>query len=1079
MKFKNYLSKLIILFIIISLIPITSYGNNSKNILELKISIKLENAKLTTIFSKLKKENDINFSFGERVIEDNSKYTINYNDIELVNILNDLGLKGGFKYQIIENNILIKKNEFQERVRGKISDVNGVPLPGASIVEKGTSHGTTSNFEGEFSIVVSEPRSLFIVSFIGYKTKEVTLNRAENNEVVLLEDVNELDHVLIVGYGKQKRRDITGAISSVSDTDISEVPSTNAIQALKGKVAGVDIYNGGNEPGSDVTIRIRGQRSIGADNSPLVVLDGIPIIGGLNEINPNDISSIEVLKDASATAIYGSRASNGVILVTTKRGVTGKTSVNFSSYYGQTSVINHLDLMNGEEFASLRREAERTVSGNGTYPDDSTIFDNIALESLKEGRETDWQKLIYGNGSKENHQLGIMGGSESTQFSTSLNYFKEQGIVENSKFERASIRVNLDHQISDKIKFGVSSFISRTKQNITQNDLFDNVLRLNPLGWAYGEDNEVLFRPTNDESQRVNPLSDIDNSLSDNFKTRVFASLFAEYKLLDNLSYRLNIGPDLQFNKTGYFYGSNTTNNQGGASTAGTSNADVTSLVIENILNYNPDLGDKHSISTTLVQSYQNQIQKTNYTNVKNLPYDSQTYNNLGSAGEVTSIGSNHQKWRLLSYTARFNYQFDQRYLFTLTGRADGSSRFSEGNKWGFFPSAAIGWRLSKEDFFNVPNEIISDLKFRVSYGETGNTAIEPYQTFSTLNKSYYAFGNNAAPGFSPGSISNPELKWETTKQTNFGLDFEVWNRNLTGSLNYYKADTQDLLLPRSLPTSSGFTTVLENIGSTRNTGVEVNLSLNNILSSKDFRWEADFTFSTNKNKITQIYGDGKDDIGNLWFIGQPINVFYDYRKVGIWQLDEADEAASFGFEPGQIKVEDINGDKAIDANDRVVLGSPTPKWIAGMTQRFSYKGFLLSVVMQTRQNNLISSEFYGNNNRLAGRYNNLDVDYWTPENPTNENPRPNVSQESVYLGSTLTYKDVSFVRVRNLMLSYSIPEEVLKQINLTGLTFNFTAENPFTITNYEGFDPEFESNGERALYPSTKTIALGVNINF
>lgn len=1057
----------------------------SQNIADTRISLSLKQNSLFEIFNEISNLTKFNFTYGSFVADNPKQMDVDYDNETLVIILNDIAKIVGFTYKVVGDDIMVTKaikgttNE-QTTVSGTITDQEGIPLPGATVEVKDSNTGVVTDFNGNYTIEVPNPNAVLRVSYVGFAPLELQVEGRQTLNVQLEPATSGLNEVLVIGYGKQKRRDLTGAVSSVSSEDIEEIPVANPFQALKGKVAGVDVFNSGNEPGANVNVEIRGQRSIGADNSPFIVLDGIPIIGGLNEINPNDIASIEVLKDASATAIYGSRASNGVILITTKRGKSGETVVNYSNFYGLTSVINPLDLMNGQEFAQLRREANRTVRPDGSFPADEDIFDDVALASLSQGRQTDWQDFAYDTGFKNNHQLSVRGGGEKTQFLTSLNYYDEQGIVENSKFEKASLRINLDHEINKKLKFGVSTFITRSKQNVTQNDLYDNVLRLNPLGMPFEDEGNVRFRPTNDESQRVNPLSDIANSVDERFKTRVFASVFAEYSILEGggLSYRINIGPDLQFAKNGFFYGSNTTNNQGGSSSAGVSNSDIKSLTIENILNYNKDFGGVHDFSATLVQSYQNQITENSFTNVGRLPFDSQTYNNLGSAGEVTGVGSNYQKWRLLSYTARFNYQLKDRYLFTATGRADGSSRFAEGNKWGFFPSAAIAWRISQEPFFNIPKDVVSDLKLRVSYGETGNTGIEPYQTFSTLNTSSYAFGDNGAPGFVPGSISNESLRWETTRQTNIGLDFDVWKQRLSGSINYYLADTEDLLLPRSLPTSSGFTTVLENIGSTSNRGLEVNLSFNDIIPKGEFRWQADFTFSTNRNEITELYGDGQDDLGNNWFIGEPIDVFYDFKKTGIWQTDEAETASQFGFVPGQIKIEDVNGDGALNADDRVVLGSPTPEWIGGMTHRFSYKGFGLSVVFQTRQNNLTFSQFYENNNRLAGRYNNIDVDYWTPENPTNANPRPNVSQEGVFLGSTLAYKNVSYVRVRNAVLSYSFPRALLQNLNIKELSINLTAENPFTFTDYEGFDPEFESTGQRALYPSTKTYALGLNIN-
>ncbi|MHA7942854.1 SusC/RagA family TonB-linked outer membrane protein [Formosa sp. 3Alg 14/1] len=1055
---------------------------NPINLNQIKVVLNIQDATIIDVFESIENQTSLNFIFPDEVRD--IKNTISYSNkiTNVSNVLNQLVVQMNIDYSISNNTVSVrikKQNELEVPFlsRGLVTDENNMPLPGVDVLLKGTQTGTITDFDGKFELEINAVNDILVFTHIGYNKKEI--KASSYIQVRMIENITGLNEILVIGYGKQKKRDVTGAVASVNEKDFSEIPVSNPLSAIKGKVAGVDVFNSSNEPGSSVNISIRGDNSIGANNNPLIVLDGIPLNTGFDDINPNDIASMEVLKDASATAIYGSRASNGVILITTKRGKSGETRTTFSTYYGITTPINSLDLMNGEEFAQLRREANRTVTANGNYPDDEDIFDNIALASIENGTDTDWQDFIYHPGNKENYQLSITGGKENTQFATSLNFYQESGVVDNADYQRGSIRINLDHKVN-AFKVGVSSFLSRSKQNVVQNDLYDNVLRLSPLGVAYNDDGSIRYRPTNDESQRVNPLSDLANSLDERYVTHVFASIYGEYEFNDHLSYRLNIGPDLEIGNRGYFYGSETTNNQGGLSSAGISDSDTFSFTIENILNYSNTFGEKHQFTATGVQSFQTQTSKTNYSNVKNLPYDSQGYHNLATAGEVSSVGSNYKDWDLVSFTGRINYQYDDRYLFTATARADGSSRFSEGNKWGFFPSAAIAWRVSEEAFFdNVSKNVISDLKFRVSYGETGNTGIDPYQTFSVLEKKQYMFGDNGVIGFIPNSVSNPNLTWETTKQLNVGLDFQLWKQRLSGSVNYYVANTDDLLLPRSLPSSSGFSTVLENIGSTQNKGIEASLSINNIISTADFNWNIDLNFSKNTNKITELYGDGTDDIGNEWFLGNPINVFYDYNKLGIWQLDEAELASSYGFEPGQIKVQDVNEDGVINADDRVILGSSTPDWIGGLTNRLYYKGFGFSFVLYTRQNVKTYSEWYGNNNRLAGRYNNLDVDYWTPENPTNENPRPNVSQESVYLGSTLAYKDVSFVRVRNIVLSYALPSPILEKLKIREITFNVTADNPFTFTSYNGLDPEFESNGERASYPSIKTISMGLNLTF
>lgn len=1052
------------------------------NLNQTKVVLNIKDATIIEVFESIENQTSLNFIFSDEVRE--IEKTISYSNeiISVSLVLEQLMAQMNIGYSVSNNTVSVrvkKQNELVEKflTRGLVTDEHNIPLPGVDVLLKGTQTGTITDFDGKFELQINSEDDILVFSHIGYIKQE--LKASLNIHIQMVEDLTGLDEVLVIGYGKQKKRDVTGAVASVSEKDFLEIPVSNPLSAIKGKVAGVDVFNSSNEPGGSVKISIRGDNSIGANNSPLIVLDGIPLNTGFGSINPNDIASMEILKDASATAIYGSRASNGVILITTKRGKSGETRTTFSTYYGVTTRINKLDLMNGEEFAQLRREANRTVSGTGSYPADEDIFDNIALKSLENGTYTDWQDFIYHPGSKENHQLSITGGKENTQFATSLNFYQENGVVDNANYQRGSIRINLDHK-TNRFKVGVSSFLSRSKQNVVQNDLYDNVLRLSPLGVVYNEDGSIRYRPTNDESQRVNPLSDLQNSIDDRYSTHIFASIYGEYEFNDHFSYRLNIGPDLEIGKRGYFYGSETTNNQGGLSSAGISDSDAFSFTIENILNYSNTFGEKHQFTATGVQSFQTQTTKSNFSNVKNLPYDSQGYNNLATAGEVSSVGSNYKDWSLMSFTGRINYQYDDRYLFTATVRADGSSRFSDGNKWGFFPSAALGWRVSEEAFFdNVSKNFISDLKLRVSYGETGNTGIDPYQTFSVLGKKQYMFGDKGVIGFIPNSVSNPNLTWETTKQFNVGLDFQAWKHMLSGSVNYYVANTHDLLLPRSLPSSSGFSSILENIGSTQNKGIEVSLSINNFISTDDFNWNIDLNFSKNINKITELYGDGTDDIGNGWFLGNPINVFYDYNKLGIWQLDEADLAASYGFEPGQIKVQDLDENGVINADDRMILGSSTPDWTGGLTNRLNYKGFGLSFVLYTRQNAKTHSEWYGNNNRLAGRYNNLDVDYWTPENPTNENPRPNVSQESVYLGSTLGYKDVSFLRVRNIVLSYALPSPILEKLKIRDLTFNVTADNPFTFTSYKGLDPEFESNGERALYPSVKTISMGLNLTF
>jgi TonB-linked SusC/RagA family outer membrane protein len=1054
-----------------------------------KIDIDLQRSSLKEAFTQLQQRSGYLFIYNEQTIAPYKTVGLRARRQTLAWVINELLRNTRLTYKVQNGKVIILEKEITaaplntaaaappEKLKGRVTDAKGMPLPGVTVVVKGSNRGSITDGDGIF-LLEAAPGEALLFSMSGYVSYE-TAAAGSVMTIILKEDVKGLDEVVVVGYGTQKKRDVTGSLVSIQGREISSQPVTNAVQALKGKVAGLDVVSSGNEPGSSVNIQIRGQRSITANKGPLIVLDGIPAMdASLNEINPNDIASVEVLKDASSSAIYGSRGANGVLLITTKRGKAGKTNINYDAYYGVTSITRQLDLMDGPQFAKLRREAARTADPNGNYPADETLFDDIALRSLATGRSTDWQDLIYHGGSKQNHQLSIAGGKEKTQFAISLNYFREQGIIDKTDYSRGALRINLDHQVNDRIRMGVSTFVSRSVQNVTDNTVFDNILRLNPLGVPYDSAGNLLFRPNNDEGQRVNPLMVIKNTVDQRYRTRVFASFFAEWDITKDLTYRVNVGPELDVFREGVFKGSLTDANQGGNATASLQDQEVFSITVENILRYNRRIAKDHNFGVTLLQSTQQQVSNSSGISANKLPYEAQSYHYLQTAGEVTGISSDYYKSLLLSYMARLNYDYKDKYLLTITARADGSSVFAPGHKWGYFPSAAAAWRLDAEPFMQGVRNLDA-LKLRVSYGSTGNNGISPYQTFSTLQKGAYSFGQSGVNGFLPNSIANPKLEWETTRELNIGLDFGFFNNRITGAVEHYISNTKNLLLTRSIPGSTGYTNVLENIGATRNKGWEFTLSTINIATKSGFRWQTDLNVGINKNAITKLYGDGKDDLGNSWLIGQPINIFYYYDKIGIWQTSEKGEAEAAGFKPGMIKIADANHDSTYSDQDRIVVGSRMPAWIGGITNRFSYKGWELSVVINTRQHYLIYSQWYDNNNRLAGRYNNLDVNYWTPENPTNDNPRPDKNQEGVYLGQTLAFKDASFVRVKNIGLTYTLPQAWLQRIGFKSLKLNLNAENPFTFTSYKGQDPEFESDGTRAMYPTVKMYAIGLNAAF
>jgi len=955
------------------------------------------------------------------------------------------------------------------RLAGRVTNLEGEALANVSVVVKGALVSTSTGIDGSYSISVPTKTGVLVFSSIGYVTQEITFEDTGSYDIVLEPDNRSLDEVVVVGYGTQKKSQLTGAISSVSSAEIGAVPVVSAGQALQGRSAGVDVVASGHSPGSGVTIRIRGINSISANNDPLFVVDGIPISGGLNDINTADIESMEVLKDASATAIYGARGSNGVVLVTTKRGKAGKSQVTYNAYAGIAQLLNKVEVQDAEGWVNYRKASQRT-------DDINLVLDPIELENYQAGTVVDWQDLVLRNGMQQSHTLGLSGGSESTRFAISSAYLQQDGIVAPSGFKRGSLQFNLDHQPNKRLQVGASLFLSHSKQDIVNTGtILGQAMRISPLGDIYDADGNLTLFPTS-EALLGNPLNDVSNDINQSLQTRLFGSLFAEYELAKGLTYRLNFGPDLRFSNAGRFIGSKTNVKQGGLNEASTTKTAVSAYTLENILTFNKRFYEKHALDLTVMQSIQYQGEESSFVAAEGIPAENMRWHDL-SAGQNIGFDSDQVEWSIVSYMARANYGLSDRYLLTLTTRIDGSSRFGQNRKYGFFPSAALAWRIADEPFMDRFSAL-DDLKIRISYGSIGNTAINPYQSLGALVRNGYLFGSEPAMGFQPSTLPNPGLQWETSYQANVGIDFALWRNRLSGSIEVYQIDTKDLLLYQGIPNSTGYSSVLSNIGATRNNGYELTLSTVNLDTEGDFRWSTDLNVAINKNKIIDLYGDKQDDVGNRWFIGEPINVFFDYQFEGIWQEDEVEAASVYQRSPGQVKVKDINGDNQINAADREILGSSIPGWSGGITNNFSYKGFDLSVFINTRQKFLINSAIHGLDN-LGGRYNiPTFVNYWTPENPSNAYPRP----VSTLGGNNpnidvLRYRDGSFVRVRNISLGYRFHEGLLSSIKLQSLRLYLSAQNPFTFTKYEGWDPESGNSYES--YPSTKMFLIGLNASF
>jgi TonB-linked SusC/RagA family outer membrane protein len=1000
----------------------------------------------------------------------------------------------------------------QIKVSGKVTSADDEQaFPGVNIMVKGTTLGTVTDTDGNYSIDVPSAASVLIFSSIGYSTTEVVVGTQSNINLALQPDVTSLSEVVVVGYGVQEKRDVTSAISQISGEAITKIPTGNPLDAMKGQIAGVDVLSTGGRPGQAPTITIRGRRSLTASNEPLIVIDGIPMTAGittLSDFNAEDFASVEVLKDAASQAVYGSRGSNGVILITTKRGDPKKTTVNFSTSYGIAEPFKLIPMMNGEEFANLKREANRLGAdgksgraawgdAGSTIPADAAVFnDAVELNSVQNGLSTDWQDLIYQNGSQLNNQLSISAGSEKTFLRVAFSNFKENGLIEGTDYGRYTARINADHKIGTRFKVGVSSIFSKATTNWGSGSVIPEAVNQSPLGLPYNANGEIIFLPISD-GIRSNPLSELvpGKRIDERKTTRTFSSIYADATIIEGLTYRFLLGVDLQNSNRGIFEGQYTNTRKNGTPSAATEKLENYGFTQENLLTYTKSFGE-HNLGLTALQSTAEQNYEFNSLAAANLPYESAEWYNLG-LGTVTGYSSQYAQYRLLSYMGRVNYSYRGKYLFQASMRWDGSSRLAPGHKWSSFPGVSLGWRIKDEPFMTNISQV-SELKLRASYGKVGNTAVRPYGTQDILANTPYDWNNTDARGFRVNQLPSPDLSWEFSESFDVGLDFGLFNGRVTGYADYYHTSTGvSLLLNRALPPTSGYNSILENIGGTTTSGFEITLSSVILDRPNSLKWTAEFNLGSLKEKIVDLAqrgpnGEKIDDIGSGWFIGQPIRVFYDYEKVGIWQVEEKDQAtALMSAYPGEIKLKDqltvdTDGDGVPDAADgritpadRKVIGNDVPKAYGGLNNKIEFKGLELSFLFYFRLGFMINSAFSNDQATMQARYNNLKVDYWTVDNPTNEYPRPNKNQENISFGSTLRYMDGGYVKLRNVTLGYNLPQSFVSKLAMTKLNIYFTAQNPLVWSKYKLFDPENAGNVTSGEMPSYRLFIGGIKVTF
>lgn len=960
------------------------------------------------------------------------------------------------------------------------SSEDGMGIMDVEVSVQGTDYVAFTDENGNYELEVPDNATL-TYSIEGFQAQDIPVNGLSTMNVTLAPARDQvLEEVVVIGYGTTKKSDLTGSVTSVGQDDITAIPVTNALEVMQGKVPGLDMTKSSGQPGAGLNFNIRGNRSLNASNGPLIVVDGM-IYGTDVDINPNDIQSLEVLKDASATAIYGTLGANGVILITTKRGRTGKSKISFNSYYGVQEANGLIDIMNGLEWVQLRREARRTVGEWNSPEDDANILNPIQLSNFQNGIWTNWADQMVTKGTQQNYQIGVSGGSDKTNYYFSMEYFQEDGILRNDNLNRYSGRLALDHQVTDNFK--LSSVVNYViKDQDLRRDPLNQAYKISPLGSPYNEDGTVNIFPLGDTSN-LNPMVDDNrNNYQQNLRSdRFFGTISGIWTPFKNFTFTSRLGLDRSSSRTGLFAATNTlTTGADGLSLARADNALFNRTTFENFINYDLTLG-KHEIQSMVGTSIWKTRQEDYFSQGRNLSSLTMLYHNLGATQEQIAIGSNLMEQQMASFFGRVNYIFNKKYLLTGVVRADGSSVLSEGNKWGFFPSVAASWIVSNEDFLKESSSV-NNLKLRASYGISGNSAVSPYQTKGVLGRSTYNFNVGTSEigafGFYPALVSTPGLTWETTATVNFGLDFGFFSNRISGTVDVYQQETKDLLVQRAIPATSGFTSAWDNLGRTRNRGIEVLLSTEIFrpVNRDGFSWSTDFTFTKNNEEILEL-PTGDRDLANSWFVGSPIGVFFDYEKIGIWQLGEEELAAQYGQQVGDIRVRDQNGDGVITTDDRIIVGTTVPDYTLGINNRIGYKGFELSVFAFIRKGQTIIDQ-QATSYKRDGMANGANVNYWTPENPSNEFPRPNAgaSNASTQYFSTLGYADGTFFKIRDITLAYTLPNKFTDALNVSKLRLYATAKNYFVWSDIDPIDPE-RGGGES--FPMTKMILMGINLEF
>jgi len=1085
---------------------------NGQGKLDTKVTISITDMNLNNALKELGKSADVKFSYNSRMAAFDQKVSVKATNEVLSTVLSRILHPLNIKYTVVSNQIILQKDnndseaflqtvgQQQKTLSGVVVDAAGLSLPGASVLVKETNNSVSTDIDGKFSIKVDEGAKTLVISYIGFDTSEISIGNKTDFRIALKESSQTLNEVVVVGYGTVKKKDITGAVATVGNKELNRVGATSPMQALQANAAGVNISQKSGSVGADFSIQIRGANSLTGGN-PLYVVDGI-MTDNINFLNPQDIQRIDILKDASSTAIYGSRGSNGVVIVTTHSGEgmkNRKPSITYAGYVGVRNFTNMPDFLNTYDesvrWAKDRQVARDLVQGIPIVNSPTYGFPKVIgadgtdywQDALANRRGTDWLGEFLKSSTQQNHFISANGSSESSSYVIGFGYQGDNGNAEGQSYKKYNFKASLDTKPTDKFTIGANINLAYSdRELVSRQGYTQQLFRMPTFAPAKDANGNTVQSPMIGISSNVNPYAFLESNSQYNVEQfNVLTNFYLGYKPAEWINLKSTFSPSATFQRTGEYFDRFASRS---ISVARMWNDNRLSYIWDNQINIHKEIG-KHSISYDFIQSSQFDRLVSSFVFGRDVPFQSLWYN-VQSAPQRDAT-SGFSKSTLLSFTNRVNYSFNDKYLVTATIRWDGSSKLSEGNKWASFPSGAVAWKMKEESFLKDVSQV-DDLKLRVSFGYTGNNNISPYSTQSALNsQTYYDWDGTSANGFLPGALSNSKLTWERTREWNIGTDFGFFGNRVTGEINVYDRLSKDLLMNRKLATPTGWASMIDNVGSVSNKGLEIQLKTVNI-DKADFKWETSFIFSTNKNKIVELYGEKKDDVANRWFIGKPISVVYAMEFDGIWQKEELAPADQQALE-GTARVKDQNGDGVIDIdNDMKVLGSPMPDWIGTFSTTFTYKNWDLTGTLFTKQGVYVFSPFHEEftdfNSKVI-----LDVPYYVRENPITPARKSNTYPQATYTGQYWGEdaeengypgfnKDASFIRIQNITLGYNFTQKTLSKIGLSSMRLYVNVLNPFTFTKYDGFDPEWADasmSGVDATNTAYSIYQLGVNIKF